>query len=386
MSCRIEAGTLLCPVRPTARFPRTTGAPRPGPAMNEEAIAKQDRRHRGWRRWARAVSAVVMALAGLWAFGAVIYDGPWPDGGNRWLAIGWLASFLWLWLRPPRRPRVLALCGRRGAALAAWLLVLLPWLAIRPSNERDWQPEFARTGHAEIGADGRVTLHEVRNFDWQPDGSAVERWVTRSYHLERLRGVDLVFDAFMGDLLAHPMLSFDFGQDGRVVLSVETRREVGQSFSALGGLYKMFELQYLYGDESDFIRLRTNVRDQPVYLHRLRGDLGMWRQFFLTTVEEMNRLHERPRFYNVITQNCTTSLFALLPASDRGRWDWRVLVNGRLDELLWSRGVFDTGDGAEVDTLEELRQRAIVNQRAREVRADEDFSSRLREGRSEFGG
>lgn len=47
----------------------------------------------------------------------------------------------------------------------------------------------------------------------------------------------------MGDLLAHPMLCFDFGEDGRVVLSGETRREVGEPFSAFGGFYKMFVLR-----------------------------------------------------------------------------------------------------------------------------------------------
>ena len=168
--------------------------------------------------------------------------------------------------------------------------------------------------------------------------------------------MDLYFDAFMGDILAHPMLCFDFGEDGRVVLSVETRREVGESFSALGGLYKLFELQYIFGDERDFIDVRTVVREQPVYRYRLRGDLDRWRVFFLTTVDRLNGLYEEPEFYNAITQNCTTSLFALIPAENRRRWDLRILLNGRLDELLWERGVLDV----EAQDLADLRAQSLV--------------------------
>ncbi len=339
-----------------------------------------------WRRWGSRLLAALLAVCGVWCFGAVYFDGPWPGTGNLVLALVWATVFLGAWLRPPAR--LLGgrgrRFGRRWPALALLLVVMAPWAMIQPSNERDWQPEFGRTGHGEVGDDGTVTLHEVRNFEWKSRDEAVERWETRSFRLDKLRGVDLVFDAFMGDVLAHPMLSFDFGEDGRVVLSAETRREVGESFSALGGFYKMFELQYLFGDERDFIRLRTNIRRQPVYLYRLRGDLGMWREFFLTTVDEMNQLREEPAFYNVITHNCTTSLYALLPAEDRGRWDWRVLVNGRLDELLWRRGVLASGQTwSDFDSFRELSR---INQRAQEADDAPDFSERIRHGVPGFHG
>ena len=68
--------------------------------------------------------------------------------------------------------------------------------------------------------------------------------------------------------MAHPMLSFDFGDEGHVLLSIETRKETHESFSAIGGIYKMFELQYIFGDEADFVRVRTNIRDEPCYIYR----------------------------------------------------------------------------------------------------------------------
>jgi hypothetical protein len=43
-----------------------------------------------------------------------------------------------------------------------------------------------------------------------------------------------------------------------------------------------------------------------------------------------------------LTDNCTTAIRTRRAASDRAPWDWRLLVNGHLDELLYERGTIDT--------------------------------------------
>lgn len=317
---------------------------------------------------------IVYLVVTLWAAGAVYVDGPFGmESGNAWLAAGWLAvavAFLAIVKNPRKRALFWLICI---------LAVFLPWLSKSPSNDREWSPEWARTGSAVLQR-GALTFYNVRNFDYSADGSVTERWETRTMHLSNLKGVDYFHDAFGGDFIAHPILSFDFGPDGRIALSVETRREVGESFSKLGGFYKMFELQYIWGDERDLIRVRTNVRDEPVYLYRSKLSPEETLYTLLDSVRSQNLLKERPRFYNVISANCTTSLLAQTPELRNTPIDIRMLANGRFDELIYERGGFHS-NGL---TFAEMRERAFINPAAQAAHDDPDFSKRIREGRPGF--
>lgn len=319
----------------------------------------------------RLATGLVVALASLWAVGAIWVDGPLSmDGGNRWLAAGWAATALAaLW----------ALRRRPGSGIALWgalfLGVLIPWLQIAPSNDRDWKPEWARTQHITL-TDGRLTVHDFRNFDYAADGRVTERWETRSFDLGKLRGMDYFHDAFGGDLLAHPILSFDFGADGHLALSVETRRQTGEGFSTLGGFFRMYELQYLWGSERDFIRVRTNIRDEPVYLYRTTvSPLGAL-HILLDAVRATNALYREPAFYNTLWANCTTALRAQTPDWRETPLDLRMLANGRLDELVYERdGVVTAGLG-----FDALRAASFINPAAAAAHRAPDFSARIRQG------
>jgi hypothetical protein len=313
-------------------------------------------------------------LATLWAAGAVYVDGPLGmKTGNSWLAAGWLATAI----------ACLVLIRSPWRRFLAWsvlvLIVLVPWLGKSPSNDREWKPEWAATGWVDFNR-GELTFHNFRNFDYGVDGSVTENWETRKVHLRNLKGMDYFHDAFGGDLIAHPILSFDFGPDGRIALSVETRREVGEDYSEVGGLYKMFELQYLWGDERDFIRVRTNMRDEPVYLYRTALTPEQTLFVLLDSIRETNWLREQPRFYNVINANCTTSLLAQTLEFRNAPFDIRMIANGRLDELIYEKGGF-RGAGL---PFAEMRQRVLINPAALLAHEDREFSARIREGRPGF--
>lgn len=308
----------------------------------------------------------------LWAFGAIHFNGP-MDRSNSVLAWIWLVCVVGV-LIFVRRP-----WKRAISWTSCFALVLVPWLLIRPTNDRDWQPDWKETGWVEINKDA-VTFYNLRNFDYDLDGTKTERWQTRTVSLSNLHGVDYFQDNFGGDLWAHPMLSFDFGPDGHITLSIETRREIGESFSQFGGLYKMFELQYIFGDEADLVRVRTNIRGEPVYLYRSTLSPKQAKQLFLDSVAAHNGIFENPRFYNVISANCTTSLRAQTAAEDRNPLDKRLLFNGRLDELLYERDTLVTDDLPFPD----LRAKALINDVALSAHKDQNFSKRIREGRPGF--
>lgn len=56
-------------------------------------------------------------------------------------------------------------------------------------------------------------------------------------------------------------------------------------------------------------------------------------------------------------------------------WDWRLALNGHLDELIYERGSVDRSL-----PLADLNARSFINARAQASGDGEDFSRRIREG------
>lgn len=172
------------------------------------------------------------------------------------------------------------------------------------------------------------------------------------------------------------MVSFGFDGGDYVCFSIETRKEKGESYSAIKGLFRQCELIYVAADERDVVRLRTNYRKgEEVYLFRLNGSPDQVRSLFLDYVSRMNNLRDRPAWYNAVDHNCTTSIRTQRAAADRAPWDWRMLANGHGDELLYERGVVTTNL-----PLAQLKERANINARARAADSSLDFSQQIRQG------
>lgn len=307
-----------------------------------------------------------IAVGLLWAFGALWFDFPHPVLRRvAAAAFAFCAVLVVAFVRPRWRAKlVLAM---------SVVLVLLWWQSLQPRQFRDWKPEVAHTAHAKIEGD-LVTLHNVRNFEYRSETDFTPRHETRRLDLRNLRGVDIFINYWGSPYMAHPILSFDFGRDGRICFSIETRPEKGESYSALGGLYRQFELFYVVADERDVIRVRSNYRQgEDVYLYRLNAAKA--REAFMDYIRTVNELHRTPRWYNAITNNCTTAIRQQRATSERAPWDWRMLVNGLGDELLYERGAIDRSL-----PFTELKRISHVNQRAKAADQDADFSGKIREG------
>jgi len=188
----------------------------------------------------------------------------------------------------------------------------------------------------------RVTLYNVRNFEWRSNSDYMQRWEARSYDLEHLESVDMIMSYWTGPAIAHMLVSFGFDDGRHVVFSVEIRREKRESYSEFGGFFKEFELSIIAADERDVIRVRTNVRREDAYLYRLRMPLSAMRSLFLGYIDEANGLLRAPRFYNTITANCTTLVYHMmkrivgyLPLS------YRLLLSGYLPQYVYGVGGLD---------------------------------------------
>lgn len=302
----------------------------------------------------------------IWGFGALWFDFPLPEW-SRYVAIGFAVLCV---------AAAIVLRGRWwavGVNVVLLGLLTAAWSMIKPLQYRDWIPEVALVPWAVVEGDV-VTIHHVRNFEYRTKDDFDVRHEKRQFRLSQLRGMDLFLNYWGTEWMAHPIASFDFGPDGRICFSVETRPERGEAYSALRGLYRGFELTCIVADERDVIRLRTNYRKgEDVYLYRLHVADPV--QAFLEYVTMMNGLHSAPKWYNAVTQNCTTSLRSHRNKQDRAAWDWRMLVNGYFDELMYERQKIDVSL-----PFAELKRVSRINDRAREADDDPDFSTRIREG------
>ncbi len=257
----------------------------------------------------------------------------------------------------------------------AFAAVLLWWLAIPPSNSRNWQPDVAVLPWAEISGDA-VTIHNIRNCDYRTETDYAVRHYDRTVSLAGLRSVDL-FQVYWGSpLIAHTMLSFGFQGGEYVCVSIETRKQTGERYSALKGFFKQYELTYVVADERDLVRLRTNFRGEDVYLFRLNVDMEFARKVFLDYIRQINSLKNRAAWYNALTSNCTTNIRAhAAPYSPAARLDWRIIVNGYIDVMLYGQGYLDGGLA-----LPELKKKSRINGRARQAGDDPHFSELIRRG------
>jgi hypothetical protein len=310
------------------------------------------------------------------------------------LGIGtWCGVGLWYQLKPPEPFRlippvltavltltaVFSLATRKrwigtSAFLGAFVAFLIWWATIAPKTDSDWTAEVARMPTAVLSSD-KAVVSNVRNFAWRSETDFDPVWETRTYDLSTIIDVDLIMSYWMGEAIAHTIISFGFADGQRLAFSIETRKERHESFSSVAGFFKQFELAIVAADERDVIRVRSNVRGEDVRLYRLRMTPENARLLFREYLEQANDLARAPRFYNTATSNCTTLVFDMVRVIHPGLpLDYRVILAGYLPDYAYAVGALDTDL-----PFARLRELAKIHDNAIRADKDPDFSAKIRE-------
>jgi hypothetical protein len=325
-------------------------------------------------RWLKALwflVAVAVTLALFWACAALYFSSPSP-----YLSALFGIVFVPLVWTTRRASTLLA-----GAAAA--LLVGLWWSQLAPTNDAPWQADVATLPRVEFDAGGdSFTVHNIRDFIYTSEFVYTPRYREEYYALSQLQSVDLFLIYWGSPWIAHTIISFGFDDGRQLAVSIETRKRVGQEYSAIQGFFRQFTLTYVVATERDVIKLRTDYRNEDVYLYRLKASPEFARNAFRQYAAHINRLYDAPEWYNALTENCTTSIrndiYAYIPNK---AFDWRLLLNGHIDEMLYERGTLDRGL-----PFAELKTRSYVNPKARALPADADYSAGIRAGLPDFDG
>ncbi|ENU31736.1 hypothetical protein F991_00505 [Acinetobacter sp. CIP-A165] len=217
----------------------------------------------------------------------------------------------------------------------AFACSLLWYFSLDARQDREWDPEVAEQLSYEKQGD-IVTLHHVRNFNWHADGSYDVRWEDRTVDLSKITGINVIASYWMGPQIAHTLVSFDFADQKPLVFSIEIRKEKGESFSAIGGFFRKYELSLIASDEKDIVYTRSNIRNEQVYLFPIKMPADERKALFIEYLNKADELRAEAKWYNTLTSNCTTLIFDMAQAINPHRLpkDYRLLASGYLPNYL----------------------------------------------------
>jgi hypothetical protein len=280
----------------------------------------------------------------------------------RWSAIVLLCAYVggaaWVWCG--------AWCGAAVAAIALgygfirtaggrWLIgrglilaVLVLLAAVAPTTRGNWSPDQVATVRTVWRGQGELTILNVRNCRYRSPTDVEVAWETRRVDIAAIDQVWLLVEPFdPGSAIGHILISFGYrerdGARAYLAVSVEIRRERGEAFSALAGLYKRYELMYVVGDERDLIRLRADHRHDECFLYPLRATPQQAKALFQDMLARAEQLASEPEFYHTLFNTCTTHVV------DHVNHIWpgtvplarEVVLPGNADRLAHRLGLID---------------------------------------------
>ena len=262
-----------------------------------------------------------------------------------------------------------------------YLILLVLWSLwygnIKPSNDKVWQKDVAVLSYATLN-ENLITIHNIRNFEYTTEENYKIAYYDETYDLDKLIGIDFIATYWMGPNVAHTFLSFSFSDDKHLAISIEARKEIGESYSMIRGFFKENELYYVVADERDLIGLRTNIRKNPpehVYMYQIKAEKKDQKKVFLNYIKKLNELKKAPEFYNTLTENCTTSIWnnSLIDYANMS-FNWKILVSGFTANYLYKNGLLKTYGLS----FKELQKKAYINPLVNNMPIDLTYSSKIR--------
>ena len=259
------------------------------------------------------------------------------------------------------------------------VLILVGWgvftYSVLPSHDRQWELGQEKLPTFQVYGDV-LKVENYRNFQWTGEFTAEPSYETKQFDLTKLVDLDVFishFDPFEG--LAHIFLSFGFAGGERLVVSLESRREVDETFSPLLGMLRQYEIIYVVGSEQDMVGARTTYRGERVYRYPTVATPEQARALLLTLGEDINSVFAEPRFYNTLFNNCTNGVTRRVEEISTAQFPftWKTLLPGYFDEVLYKMGIIRTSG-----SFAETKATRLINNKAVDPRSGR-FSQELRD-------
>lgn len=262
-----------------------------------------------------------------------------------------------------------------------FLFLVAVWIRVhklRPSNDRSWVNDNER--NATIEFDGNIAkITNLRDFDWRTSKDFDKRWVNEDYDLREVEAIWLTLEYFDQKLrqMAHTILSFEFKDGRRLACSIEVRREKGERYHPVRGLFREYELIYVWAKESDVIGVRTRCRKNSV-THLFKAVVlgeGNERRMLESYLRRTNDLVASPEWYNTLTNTCTTNIVRHVNEVYPGRVPRAIsiLMPGLSPKMLERANLIEMSG-----TLDETLAASVIDAKAKDWDGESDFGDAIR--------
>jgi len=265
--------------------------------------------------------------------------------------------------------------------ILGFLFLVAVWIRVhklRPSNDRSWVNDNEH--NATIEFDGDIAkITNLRDFNWRSSKDFDERWINEDYDLREVEAIWLTLEYFDQKLrqMAHTILSFEFKDGRRLACSIEVRREKGERYHPVRGLFREYELIYVWAKESDVIGVRTRCRKNSV-THLFKAVVlgeGNERRMLESYLRRTNDLVASPEWYNTLTNTCTTNIVRHVNEVYPGRVPRAIsiLMPGLSPKLLERANLIKMSG-----TLDETLAASVIDAKAKAWDGESDFGDAIR--------
>ena len=256
--------------------------------------------------------------------------------------------------------------------------VIIRHLKLRPSNDRSWVNDNNKLAKAEF-ENNLVTIRNVRDFRWRTTKDFDENWIDMKFDLNKISKLWFVLEYFepKRKQMAHTIMVFESEDGKRIACSIEVRREKGERYHPIKGLFRQYELIYVWSTESDVIGVRTRCRKKSV-THLFEAIVlgpGNERRMFESYLNRTNKLRISPEWYNTITNTCSTNIVRHVNEVYPGRVPrtMAILLPGISPRILKKNNLVKMGD-----SIDESMESCKIDERAINWSGESDFGDWIR--------
>ena len=256
--------------------------------------------------------------------------------------------------------------------------IIIRHLKLRPSNDRSWVNDNNKLAKAEF-VDNLVTIRNVRDFRWRTTKDFDENWIDMKFDLNKISKLWFVLEYFepKRKQMAHTIMVFESEDGERIACSIEVRREKGERYHPLKGLFRQYELIYVWSTESDVIGVRTRCRRKSV-THLFEAIVlgpGNERRMFESYLNRTNKLRISPEWYNTITNTCSTNIVRHVNEVYPGRVPrtMAILLPGISPRILKKNNLVKMGA-----SIDESMESSKIDEKAINWDGESDFGDWIR--------
>ena len=182
-----------------------------------------------------------------------------------------------------------------------------------PSQERNWIEDVALLSSAQWSEDNKTfTLQNIRNWRYSSSKVVEKTYLSKSYDIDTLESLWLYVQPIgLGDAIAHTFLVFKFkghSIEKYLGISIETRLEVGESYSPIAGVLRKLELHYTWATEQDLVERRAVNLHYALKRYKIKAENTHIQALLRKLLSTTNSLAHTARWYNTLLDNCTNEL------------------------------------------------------------------------------